>query len=230
MNNRKKLLAAVLIGMVFMPQIVSAEGKLTVTDKTVVINDGDDSGHFYAKIENDGDTPIGIDNGKLVLFSENDDILETSEYIGAYPSRLILNPGEYTYLSEFLWNSSLKNQKIGDIKFSIGSTDRGKEVISIPCEAVCSIEGSDSYDNYIYVTIKNEDKQIRFGYYVVVALYDTDGKLIYVDQNCYEKIGLHPDSSFTVGMYVDNDSLEYYEANNIEIGSADAIVYFVPEE
>jgi hypothetical protein len=71
-----------------------ASGNITVTDKNACIFSGKESGYFYAKVENDGDEPIGVDSGKLVLFSGNDDILVTSDYVNTYPARVILNPGE----------------------------------------------------------------------------------------------------------------------------------------
>ena len=228
----RKLSAAglLLTGILLFPHAVFAEGNLSVSDKTAHIFAGKDSGYFYAKVENTGDEPVGIDNGKLVLFSDQDEILETSDYINSYPNRMILNPGEYTYLSEFLWNSDLKNKTIGDIKFSVGTTDRGKEAMRIPCEVSYQIKGSDSFDNYIYITFTNEDSQIRYGYYMTAALYDENGNLVYVDKNRYEKVGVHPGSTVTMDLYIDNDNVEYFEANNITIATVDALVYYMPEE
>ena len=225
----KRTICSMMLGMTFMSGAALAAGELSVTDKTAFIFPGKDSGYFYAKIENTGDVPVGIDSGKLVLFSADDDILETSDYISAYPNRLILDPGEYTYLSEFLWNSTLKNQVIGDVKFSISDTDRGRTVQTIPCEVSLEMKGSDSYDNYIYITVTNEDSEIRYGYYLITALMDTEGNLIYVDKNSYEHVGLHPGSTSTFGMYIDNDIVEYFEANRIEVGSVDALVYYIEE-
>lgn len=206
-----------------------AEGTVNVADKTAYIFSGKDSGYFYAKVENDGDAPAGVDNGKLVLFSGDDDILVTSDYVNTYPSRVILNPGEYTYISEFLWDSNLKNQSIGDIKFSIDTTDRGTAVERVPCEASYEITGSDSYDNYVHVTITNEADQARKGYYLVGALYDTAGNLVYVDTNQYENVSIHPGSTVTFSLYIDADNINYFESNGIQIGSVDAIVYYREE-
>ena len=84
-----------------------AEGKLTVTSKNVIIKIGDDSGIFVAKVENTGDEPIYYDNGKLVIFSADDDILVSESYIYSSPSNIFLKPGEYTYCYDFLWDSTL---------------------------------------------------------------------------------------------------------------------------
>ena len=227
MRELKRLIASTMMGVLLMATVTLAAGELTVTDKTAFIFPGQDSGYFYAKVENTGDAPAGVDSGNLVLFSADDEILETSSYITTYPSRLILAPGEYTYVSDFLWNSALKNQTLGDVKFSVSETDRGQEVRRIPCEVSYEIKGADSFDNYIYVTITNEDSEIRYGYYLVAALMDTGGNLIYVDKESYEHVGLHPGSTSTFGLYIDNDIVEYYEANGIEVGSVEALVYYL---
>ena len=222
----KKVFLLVLAGSIMLTGNCYAAGNVTVTDKSISMLAGDDSGHFYAKIENDGDAPVGVDNGKLVLFSANDEILVTSDYVNTYPSRIILNPGEYTYINEFLWDSALKNQTIGDIKFSIDSTDRGTEVERIPCEASFEINGSDSYDNFIHITITNDSSETRSGYYLVGALLDTAGNLVYVDTSQYEHVGLHPGSTATFSLYIDKDNIDYLESNGIQVGSVDAIVYY----
>ena len=203
----KKVLLLALAGSIMLAGNCHAAGNVTVTDKTICIAPGDDSGHFYAKIENDGDEPVGVDNG-------------------TYPSRIILNPGEYTYINEFLWDSAIKNQTIGDIKFSIEATDRGTEAARIPCEASFEINGSDSYDNYIHITVTNDDSETRSGYYLVAALLDTAGNLVYVDTNQYENVGLHSGSTATFSLYIDRDNINYFESNGIQIGSVDAIVYY----
>ena len=65
---------------------VIAEGKLKATEKNLIIYDGQDSGRFYAKIENVGDAPIGTDTGDLVAFSEDDEIIFSENYVTTVPS------------------------------------------------------------------------------------------------------------------------------------------------
>ncbi len=225
----KRTVLLTLMGSILLSAHCFAAGNITVTDKTAVVFPGDDSGYFYARVENDGDMPVGVDSGKLVLFSDNEDILVTSDYVNAYPSRIILEPGEYTYISEFLWDSNLKNQTIGDIKFSMDMTDMGTAAEKIPCEATCDIKGSDSYENYIYVTVSNDSAETRYGYYVVAALLDTEGNLVHVDCTRMENVGLHAGSSATFSMYIDADLVNHFETDGIQIGTVDALVYYIEE-
>ena len=222
----KKAILLALLASLMLSGNCYAQGSITVSEKALIIPPGDDSGHFYAKVVNEGDAPIGVDSGKLVLFSANDEILVTSDYVNTYPSRLVLNPGEYTYMDEFLWDSALQNQTIGDIKFSIESTDKGSEAEKIPCEAVYEINGSSSYDNYIHITVTNDAEETRKGYYLVAALLDTAGNLVYVDQIQYENVGLHAGSTATFSLYIDKDTINHFESSGIQIGSVDAIVYY----
>ncbi len=226
----RKIALATLLGSILISTNCFAAGNLTVTDKTACIFPGDDSGYFFAKVENDGDEPIGVDSGNLVVFSENDDILMTSDYVSAYPSRIVLNPGEYTYISDFLWDSNLKNKTLGEVKFSVGMTDRGTEVERIPCEATYDIQGSSGMDNYIYVTVTNDSDETRYGYYVVAALLDTDGNLVYVNTNRLENVGLHAGSTATFSLYIDADNVNYFESTGYQIGSVDALVFYKAEE
>ena len=48
----KKILLLALAGSMLLAGNCHAAGNVTVTDKTICIAPGDDSGHFYAKIEN----------------------------------------------------------------------------------------------------------------------------------------------------------------------------------
>lgn len=225
----RKITLAALLGSILFTTNCLAAGNISVTDKKACIYAGDDSGYFFARVENDGDEPVGVDSGNLVIFSENDDLLVTSDYISTFPGRIILNPGEYTYISEFLWDSNLQNKTIGDVRFSMGMTDRGTMVERIPCEASYDINGSSGLDNYIYVTVTNNAGEIRYGYYVVTAFLDTAGSLVYVNTNRVESVGLHPGSTATFSLYVDADMVNYFEMNGIQIGSVDALVYYRAE-
>ena len=202
-----------------------AEGKLSVTSKNVIIYSGKDSGVFVGRVENTGDAPIYYDNGKLVIFSEDDDILATEDYIYSCPSDVLLNPGEYTYVYDFLWSSPLKNAKLGDVKFSVTSDSRGYRYETIPATAVIDMPGSSSYSNYVDVTFTNTGDDVLYGVYVVCAMMDADDNVIFVNRNNYDTLGVHPGSTVTLKMYIDADLVNYYEANGIKPAKVDAMVY-----
>lgn len=169
-----------------------AEGKLTVTSKNVIIYPGKDSGVLLARVENTGDAPIYYDNGQLVIFSENDDILATENYVYSCPGDVLLAPGEYTYVYEFLWSSPLKNAKLGDIKFSVSSAGRGYSYDRMPATAEIDMDGSSTLSNYVNVTLTNTGDDVLYSAYVVCAMLDKDDNVIFVDRNSYDNLGIHP--------------------------------------
>jgi hypothetical protein len=207
-----------------------AEGKLTVSQKSLFELDADDSGYFYAKIENTGDAPIGVGYGKLVAFSANDDILISKDYVSTYPSNIVLNPGEYAYARESLWESMLESNDIADYKFSIAASDYASEVDRLPCTVEFSTLDENSYDNYVYVTFTNTGESILYGCYITAALFDADGNLLYVDGNSYDSMGVHPGSTVTLKLYVNNDLVAYFARHSLKADKADAVVFVYRKE
>lgn len=223
----KKFVALILVfSLLFCMAVAVAEGKLTVTEKNVIIKTGRDSGIFVAKVENTGDAPIYYDNGKLVIFSTNDDILATENYVYSSPNDILLQPGEYTYCYEFLWSSALKGEKIGDVKFSVTADNRGYSYEKLSATAELEIPDTGLFtSNYVNVTFTNTTDDVLYGVYVVVAIMDEDNNLIYVDRNSYDSLGVHPGSTVTLKMYIDSDYLAYYKTNDIKPTDVEAMVY-----
>ena len=224
----KKLIVLLLVLSIMLCTAVAvAEGKLTVTSKNVIIKIGDDSGIFVARVENTGDKPVYFDNGKLVIFSADDDILVSSNYISSSPSSILLNPGEYTYCYDFLWDSALEGAKLGDIKFSASSDNRGYSYNQLPATAELELPGTGDWTyNYVNVTFTNTTDEILYGAYVVAAITDEEGNLIYVDRNNYDSIGVHPGSTVTIKLYIDRDYITYYETYGIKLANVEALVYY----
>ena len=220
----KRLLALLIVGLVFCSATAFAEGKLKATQKTLIVNPGSTNGYFFAKIENVGDAVVSMSSSDLVIFTEDDEILLTESYINTYPSSVLFERGDYLYVYEWLYDSKLKTAVVTDYKFSV-SKDRSKTSITkVDCEVELSLSGAGSYNNYAYITFTNAtDKPIK-DFYVSVALYDEQENLICVDTASYTSITIHPNSTVTVDLSIDNDYLVYCEMNKLVVTSADAIV------
>lgn len=221
----KKFVVLLLMVTLVVSSTAFAEGKLKVTEKNLLVFAGDDNGYFYAKVENVGDKAIGVGSGNLVIFSEDDDILVTESYVTTMPSYVLLEPGESLYMKEFLWNSALKNTPVGDYKFSMQTRNSQTAVEKFECEASFELEGANSYNNYVYVTFTNSIDIPLYDFYIVAALHDEDGNLVFADSKSLSSIAIHPGSSVTVKLYVDRDLMEHYEANGIVPASVDAMVF-----
>ena len=222
----RKMIALLLVILCLLSSTAFAEGKLKVTEKNLLVYSGDDNGYFYAKVENIGDAAVGVDRGDLVVFSDDDEIILSDSFVTTLPSYVVLQPGDYLYVNEFLWDSALKDATIGDYKFSITAGRSMKTLEKIPCEATFQLTGVDSYDNYVYVTFTNTLDAPVYDFYVVAALRDADGNLVFVDSNSLSNIAVHPGSSITTKLYVDRDLMEYYKMNGIEPETVDAMVLY----
>ena len=222
----KKLLALLIVGLLFCSVTAFAEGKLKATQKTLITNPGSSNGYFFAKIENVGDAAVSMDSSSLVIFTEDDEILLTESYINTYPSSVLIEPGDYLYVYEWLYDSKLQASVVTDYKFS-ASKGRGKTSITkVDCKVELSLPGAGSYNNHAYITFSNTtDKPIK-DFYVSVALHDDQGNLVGVSTNSYSSITIHPNSTVTIDLSIDNDYLVYCEMNKIVPASADAIVCY----
>lgn len=225
----KKFAALFLIAVCLVSSFSVAEGKLKATQKILCATPGEDSAYFFAKIENVGDEPVGTGSGSLATFTEDDEILFTTSYISTLPSGIVLQPGEYVYMRDFIWETALAENTVADYKFSIDVDNYPNEVERVPSEVTYSIEGAKGYDNYVYVTFTNPTEEAIYGFYVSAALLDAEGCVIFAEGTSLNSLAVHPGSTITVKLYVDADVLTYYAANGIEIASADSIVFYGKE-
>lgn len=219
MNKRIWALAAILC---MAPASVQASG-LEVTEKNFIEFAGENTAYFFAKVENTGSSTIYPDSGKLVGFSSNDDIVISEDYVTTQPSRLALAPGEYVYVENYIFDTALETSDVSDYKFSLEAEDSGYSFEQIPCEVTTEFHGEN--DNYIIVTFSNDTDEILYDFYVTVALYDSSNHLIFADGDSTPVFGIHPGSTVSIKMYVENALFDYYQANNIQPGMADALVY-----
>lgn len=203
------------------PAEAPAEEGLVVVDKRVIFYPDSSSGLFIAKVANNGSTPLAIDNGKLVIFSDTDDILVSDDYVNTYPSRMNILPGGYAYVAETLWDDAINGATAGDVKYAI-TTEDGYEYEYVPATAEFEMDGQ--YHNYFYVTITNEGTEPIKGFYITSALLDEEGNILYVNDNCFDEITLHPGSTVTIRQYIDSDLPAYLNQEGITPASADSVV------
>lgn len=203
-----------------------AAAKMTVVNKSLITFEGDWKGYFFAKVENTGDAAGYLEyGGKLVGFNADDDIILTENYVGSYPSRMRLEPGEYAYIREYFLENALKTDTIADYKFSIKTEDRGSDYTKLPCEAKLEYSSASKYDNYINVTFTNTTESTLYGFAVTVAAFDQKGELVFVEGDSTSSIGVHPGSTLTLKLRIDSDLAEYFQRKDIKLTEVDAFVY-----
>jgi hypothetical protein len=201
-----------------------ADGKQKVVQKNYyVVESYSNYFYFFAKVENAGDAPITLDTGMLVIFDQDDEIVQTENYVYPYPR--YLEPGEYAYARDWTF-LEIGADDIGDVKFSIGLDRLRNPVTRIPCEAVYDAgDPLSKYDDYIYVTIANTTDQTLFNLRVVGALLDEEGNILYVGQDSMSNLGIHAGSTVTARLYIDSDFAEHFMNNRIVPAVVDALVY-----
>ena len=177
----KKVISLLLIVACCFTTTAFAEGKLKATEKNLIVY-GTGS-YFFAKVENVGDAPIATGNGDLVLFTEDDEILLSTNYVSTLPSDVVLEPGESLFVRDSEWEDALETNPVTDYKFSISPSDYSADtIIQVPSEATFEYSEEDLYDNYVYVTLTNTTDAPVSNFYVVAALRDLMGKAVESDE------------------------------------------------
>ena len=225
----KKLLVTILLFSLLLSFTALAEGKITVEQKKLVTFEGKWQAFFFAKVANTGDSPCYVQNGcKLVGFND-DDVVFTEDYVNAYPSGMMLKPGEYAYVYHSIFEDTLKTNPVTDYKFSVKGDNHGSEYDRLDCTAEIQYSKSDIYDNNVFVTFTNTTDSTLYDFYIATALYDSNGELIYVDGDSSSELGIHPGSTVTVEVSINSDLVEYFVRNKLTPTTADAMV-FVPRD
>lgn len=225
----KKVISLLLIVACCFTTTAFAEGKLKATEKNLIVY-GNGS-YFFAKVENVGDAPIATGNGDLVLFTEDDEILLSTNYVSTLPSDVVLEPGESLFVRDSEWEDALETNPVADYKFSISPSNYSADtIIQVPSEATFEYSEEDIYDNYVYVTLTNTTDAPVSNFYVVAALRDADGALIYVSNDSLYNVAVHPGSTVTVQLSIDSDLCSYYAENGVTIASVESMACAIISE
>ena len=210
---------------------VKTADELEVTQKNLYELSGEyysDQGYFFAKVENNTSEGRYVGDGKLVCFSEDDDVLVSANYVTSSPcSNIWLEPGEYCYVYESIWEDELEESDIADVKFSIKSGEYGYIGERVECEAEFFYSEEDTYNNEIYVTYSNPKDEPTDCFYIAVALLDEEDNILYVGQERLYNVKLHPGSTVTQTISISAGLCEYFVENGIVPASVDAQVYYI---
>ncbi|MDO4648704.1 MAG: hypothetical protein Q4B26_08635 [Eubacteriales bacterium] len=222
--KRRGIAVLVAGALCLLPNTVFAEGNIEVTHKNLIMDSEDGSGVFYARVENTGDAAVTFDEGQLIVYSETGEELYTEDYIVAIPQHVEMQPGDYFYVKQTLWDTGLEGKTIGSYELVIEpqEADSSYHVDRFQCES--SFELTDSYDSNVYVTFSNDTDDKIQDFYVIGALYDQNDNLIFVSESVYGTLTVHAGSMITDEMYIDSDTRDYFDANGIVPTRSDGMV------
>lgn len=219
------LCSALLMTAAFAEE-TAPEAKITVVEQRFINMEDDGRGFFFAKVQNTGDAAGYVDyKGNIVASDAEGNIILTENYVHTKPSDVYLEPGEYAYVCESIYDDALDTAEVADCKFSIKAVDDGEEYEKLTSEAKIHFEPDEEDDNYVDVTFTNTTDEILYDYEIVAALYDQNGELLFINTEMVSGIGVHPGSTITVRLYIYEDILMYFCREGLTPTTVDALVY-----
>ena len=121
------LCSALLMTAAFAEE-AAPEAKITVVEQRFINMEDNGRGFFFAKVQNTGDAAgYADDKGNIVLFDADGNIILTENYVHTKPSDVYLEPGEYAYVCESIYDDALDTAEVADCQFSIKAVDDGEE-------------------------------------------------------------------------------------------------------
>ncbi|MBR6524627.1 MAG: hypothetical protein IKT57_01500 [Clostridia bacterium] len=224
-----KKFVAFLLALVMCLGSVSALAGGNVTIQQLNFRVIDDLWHTiygYAKVVNDGDAAIYLDNGLMQVWDAEGGMIISEDYMDAYAA--CLQPGEYTYIKlECDLEEGMADPATAEITLG-GEADYYTTNLRLPVETKLELGVSDGWwdYNYMYATVTNNTEETLYDIQVVLVLLDAAGNILYMaDESLYDEIGVAPGSTIVIREDIYTSFMEYFESNGIVPASVDAIAY-----
>ena len=229
---RKKWIRLVLAVMAILslaglPALAEKENAgLVIEEQTFTQREGGNGAHYFARVENKGDSEMAVGRINLSVFGAEDMLLASTEYIASVPYALKLKPGEYVYVYNALYDEKLAESKVVDIKAELVPADLLNAFRVEPCEGTYVEQHHGSLtDAEIHVTYTNQGKALTSDFTVVAALYSKEGKLLFVGDRAIASVDVHPGSTLTVRVGIPFELVEKWAADGAAVDRVDAIFY-----
>lgn len=208
---------------------VSAAGKLSVVQEAFYVLPYLDyhAGYVYAEVRNIGDKPVEFNGGLLELYDPEGNSIEAENYLRCYPDFLDAGETGYMYMQQSVKEATDKSF-IDDYLLTItGKGAKENPVIRMQTADAKLVTEDSAYwsRSYFYADVTNTSADIAYEFYVVFALKDAEGKILYADSCNPSYVGLKPDNTVQIRLSVDSDLIEYFAANNITPSTVEAIAY-----
>ncbi|HIU47156.1 MAG TPA: hypothetical protein IAC59_07840 [Candidatus Fimadaptatus faecigallinarum] len=208
-----------------------AAGKLVVSDETMTVCESYSgyTAYIFAVLENTGDKPVEFNAGLIELLDADGESIDAEDYLYSYPT--ILDPGQKAYLKEYINVDDAESADyIDDYTLSVSGKSASENTnVALDCTAEVGMKpySYTSSSEYLTATItvtNNLDETVR-EIYAAYALYDADGKVMYVDYVSPSYVGLPAGQTIELDSQIDSTLVEQWEKDGVEPASIEVIAY-----
>ena len=180
---------------------------------------------YIAKVQNNNESPVYIDNGTLILKDADGTEVGRREWFGTCGSRY-LSPGEISYVS-FRADIEEGVTVAGyDKEINASAATYGEDTaIELGKVELRSEEGFSSVNYYTAATFTNSGEEPLSRVEVLFVLKDSEGKMIDIGDRGLGMLELASGSTITVVSDVNSSAVKYCEANGLTPGEVEAVAW-----
>ena len=181
-------------------------------------------GYYYAKIQNNTETPYFVNGGTFVLTdADGNAVGEELKYPNSRGSRY-LEPGEISFIS---FRADIPEGLENPNYYVVIKAEKDTYSSKDYAVTVSSTEiGTDRYGNpAMKAAITNTTDEFLPGINVIIAMEDAEGKVIWLREESLYNYELGPNSTIKLTGSIDSDALEYFTSAGIVPTTVEAYAY-----
>ena len=182
-------------------------------------------GIYIAKVQNNNESAIYLDNGILILKDADGNEVSRREWFGTCGSRY-LSPGEVSYVS-FQADIDEGVTVAGyDKEISASAATHGEDTaIELSNVELRSEEMFSSVSYYTAATFTNSGEEPLSNVEVLFVVKDSEGKMINISERGLGRFELGAGSTITIVDDVSSTAVDYCEANGLTLGAVEAVAW-----
>ncbi len=197
---------------------------LTVVEENFYVRKswGDNlEGCYIAKVANENDAPLSISDALLILKDADGNEVGRTEYLGRSGSRY-LEPGEASFVSIRADVAEGSTVATYEASFGTSANSYGKDTQIEASNAELRVKEGYWTTYYVAATITNASDAPLSQASVVIALKDSEGKLLDLATSGLYQNELAAGSTITLIDSIDSSTVDYCTENGIQLGSVEA--------
>ena len=198
---------------------------LTVVEENFYVRKswGDNlEGCYIAKVANENDAPLSISDALLILKDADGNEVGRTEYLGTSGSRY-LEPGEASFVSIRADVAEGSTVATYEASFGTSANSYGKDTQIEASNAELRVKEGYWTTYYVAAIITNVSDAPLSQASVVIALKDSEGKLLDLATSGLYQNELAAGSTITLIDSIDSSTVDYCTENGIQLGTVEAL-------